>query len=224
VSAAWAAAALELYEGALRDAGRGGPALLETVGEDGARRRFPVERWLRRPDEHESDLLDRAVGPVLDVGCGAGRHVAALRRRGVEAVGIEVSGHAAALARARGAEVIEGCVFAHPLPSTWTTALLLDGNIGIGGDPAGLLRRVAALLRPGGAALVELEPPLTPCRSSRVRLEGPDRRSGWIDWSFVAADCIDRLAGDSGFEVVERWSADGRWFARLRCGEARWPR
>jgi hypothetical protein len=57
-----------------------------------------------------------------------------------------------------------------------------------------------------------------------VRLEGPDRRSGWIDWSFVAADCIDRLAGDSGFEVVERWSADGRWFARLRCGEARWPR
>jgi SAM-dependent methyltransferase len=224
VSAAWAADALDVYEGALRDADRGGPARFEAVGEDGSRRPFPVERWLRRPDEHERALLDRAVGPVLDVGCGAGRHVAALRARGVEAVGVEISAHAATLARARGAVVIEGSVFDHPLPSVWETVLLLDGNIGIGGDPAGLLRRVASLLRRGGSTLVELEPPLTACHGSRVRLEGRHRQSDWIDWSFVAVDDIDPLAADSGFEVAERWSADGRWFARLRRREAGWRR
>ncbi|MBA3867173.1 MAG: methyltransferase domain-containing protein [Solirubrobacterales bacterium] len=189
------------------------------VGDDGSRRRLPLERWLRAPEAGEWELLSRAVGPVLDVGCGAGRHVVALRRAGVEAVGIEVSRHATTIARERGGVVIEGSIFEARLPSIWNTALLLDGNIGIGGDPAGLLRRVAGLLRIGGAALVELEPPATVSRTSRVRLESACEVSTWIPWTFVASDEIGTIAGAAGLTLDELWQSEGRWFARLLLGE-----
>ena len=63
--------------------------------------------------------------------------------------------------------------------------------------------------------LVELEPPGGPTSTLRVRLEVGDGVSHWFDWAQVAADDIDGLALGSGFEVVERWHAGGRWFARL---------
>jgi SAM-dependent methyltransferase len=216
--------ALALYEAGLDECSGGGePSRLHAVGDDGSRRRLPLERWLRRPEAGEEELLDRATGPVLDVGCGAGRHVIALRERGVEAVGIELSRHAAALAEARGAVVIAGSIFDRALPAHWATALLLDGNIGIGGDPRALLRRVTALLRGGGSALVELEPPASGSRVSRVRLEGPRQSSDWIPWSFVAADEIVPIATAAGMSLDELWSSEGRWFARLLVDSARCP-
>ena len=161
-------------------------------------------------------MLERAVGPVLDIGCGVGRHVVALRGRGVRAVGVEISSVAVAIARERGAEVIEASAFEHPTTSDWRTILLLDGNIGIGGDAVRLLRRAAALLAPGGAVLVELDEPAGAPRAQRVRLEGARASSHWIPWHFVDFDQIDQLAGAAGFVVTERWRAGDRWFAHLR--------
>ncbi len=217
--------ALAVYERGLDESGpQARPVRCHAVGDDGSRRRLPLERWLRTPGAGESELLQRAVGPVLDVGCGAGRHVVALRREGVEAVGIEISRQATALARERGGVVIEGSIFEARLPSIWNTALLLDGNIGIGGDPIGLLRRLAGLLRAGGAALVELEPPSTISRTSRVRLESPHEVSDWIPWTFVAGDEIEPIAVAAGLRLDELWTSEGRWFARLLLGRSAWSR
>ncbi len=207
--------ALSVYEDALLGIPEGAGAL-HAVGEDGSRRMLPLGRWLGAPDSAEETVLGRAVGPVLDIGCGPGRHVVALRERGVRAVGVEISSVAAAIARERGAEVIEASAFEHPTTSEWRTILLLDGNIGIGGDAVRLLRRCAALLAPGGGVLVELEPPTTAPRAQRVRLEGARAASDWIPWHFVDFEEIDRLASVAGFSVIERWQADGRWFADLR--------
>ncbi|MDQ6797207.1 MAG: class I SAM-dependent methyltransferase, partial [Actinomycetota bacterium] len=62
-------------------------------------------RWLGPADSEDERLLDRAVGPVLDIGCGPGRHLLALARRGVEATGIDVTPAAVRVARSRGASV-----------------------------------------------------------------------------------------------------------------------
>jgi SAM-dependent methyltransferase len=207
--------ALTVYEDALLGAPEGGGAL-HAVGEDGSRRALPLDRWLGTPDGAEETVLARAVGPVLDIGCGVGRHVVALRRRGVRAVGVEISAVAAAIARERGAEVIRASAFEHPKTSDWRTILLLDGNIGIGGDAARVLRRAASLLLPRGAVLVELEAPATAPRAQRVRLVGVRATSHWVPWHFVGCEEIDRLAEAAGFAVVERWHVDGRWFAQLR--------
>jgi SAM-dependent methyltransferase len=210
--------ALTVYEDALLGAPEGTGAL-HAVGDDGSRRRLPLGRWMGTPDAVEETVLARATGPVLDLGCGVGRHVIALTRRGVRAVGVEISPVAATIAREGGAEVIQASAFEQPTTSEWRTILLLDGNIGIGGDATRLLRRTAALLLPGGSVLVELEAPASTPRAQRVRLEGARAASSWIPWHFVGCEEIDRLAAASGFESVDRWPAGDRWFAELRLGE-----
>jgi SAM-dependent methyltransferase len=174
----------------------------------------------------DRDVLARVVGPVLDVGCGPGRHVAEMARRGQEALGLDTSAAAVDRARRRGAAVAHGSVF-EPVPGAgaWVTVLLLDGNVGIGGDPVRLLRRCVTLLRPGGRLLVELEPPWQagtcgparietydsePCANQRGRYLGP-----WFSWATVSASQIESLAAATGFVVMETWSSANRWFADL---------
>ena len=204
--------ALELYADALE-----GDRTLVARDVRGRAQRLPVERWLAPASAADERLLDRTDGPVLDVGCGPGRHVHALVRRGVLALGVDVSPSAVRIARARGAVAVEGSIFDRvPGAGLWRSALLLDGNVGIGGHPAALLSRVGALLAPGGCALVELGPPGGGLRTTRVRLERGTVVGGWFDWATVAADAVDVPAHGAGFHVDDTWCDDGRWFARLR--------
>jgi hypothetical protein len=87
-----------------------------------------------------------------------------------------------------------------------------------------LLRRVAGLLRAGGAALVEVEPPATASRTSRVRLESSHEVSDWIPWTFVGSDEIEVIARAAGLGLDELWQSEGRWFARLLHGGPAWRR
>jgi SAM-dependent methyltransferase len=191
-----------------------GAALHARIG--AARVQLPVDRWCGTATAADELALGWAAGPVLDVGCGPGRHLAALARRGVPALGIDPSPAARAAARARGVIAVRGSVFG-PVPAAgeWRTALLLDGNLGIGGAPARLLRRVAGLLLRGGAIVVELDPPGTGVRRARVRLESADVCSAPFPWAFVGADAIDGLAARTGLVVTDRLAAGGRRFSRL---------
>lgn len=173
-------------------------------------------RWLVPPPPEEELLLDRVRGPALDIGCGPGRHIVALMRRGIYAFGIELTPAAARLARQQGAPVLEGSVFGEvPRAGQWQTALLLDGNIGIGGDPVTLLERVEALLAPAGRLLVELGPPGCDSERHRVRLEIAGTSGPWFPWTSVAADRLDALATTVGLVVAELWHDEARWFAEL---------
>ena len=177
---------------------------------------LPVGRWMGEPSPEEHDVLARALAPVLDVGCGPGRHVLTLARQGIVALGIDVAPGAVVLARAQGAPVLERSVFARiPGAGRWATALLLDGNVGIGGDPPSLLRRLASLLRPAGRLLVELEPPGTPSGAQLVRMEVGGRSGPWFPWARVGVDDAGGLTTGGGFRLMEIWTGGGRWFARL---------
>jgi SAM-dependent methyltransferase len=178
----------------------------------------PVERWLGVPPTEEEDVLARVVPPVLDVGCGPARHTTALLHRGVPVLGIDVAGSAVALARRRGALVLRRSVFESlPYEGAWATALLLDGNIGIGGSPAVLLRRIRELIRHGGLALVEVEGPGVPTETLRVRIEGDGPATCWFPWAVVGADRLGPLAEAASFDLAEVWTRSGRWFATLEA-------
>ena len=76
------------------------------------------------------------------------------------ALGIDVVHEAVGQTRARGAAALRRDIFgAVPGEGRWQTALLADGNVGIGGDPVALLRRLRRLLLPGGRVVVEVAPP-----------------------------------------------------------------
>lgn len=189
---------------------------LRVVDELGEEQPLALERYLGHAAVEEHGVLERAVGPVLDVGCGPGRHVVALGRRGVAAVGLDISPLAVRLARRRGASVIEGSIFSRvPRAGSWGSALLLDGNIGIGGAPAELLVRVGRLLRPGGVILVEVEGPEVRARTLRVRLISAETSSRRFPWARLGIEDLGPIAARAGFRVDERWRGGERWFAAL---------
>lgn len=206
------AASWAMYEWAL-DAG----ATITARHASGATELLAVTRWLADADPVDERVVDRAAGPVLDVGCGPGRHVSACVRRGIPVLGLDASPLAVRLASARGGEVVLGDVFSHGLElGVWQTVLLLDGNLGIGGDPAALLRRVGEFLTPGGQVLVEVDAPGMGLQAQPVRLERGDDVSVWFPWARVGIDAIGEVARGAALRVAEQWTDGGRWFAVLR--------
>ncbi|TFV89654.1 methyltransferase domain-containing protein [Blastococcus sp. CT_GayMR16] len=175
-----------------------------------------LRRWCGTADSTDADLLARAPGTVLDLGCGPGRLVIELARQGRESAGVDTSRVAVRLARSAGATAICRSIF-DPVPGEgrWDSVLLADGNVGIGGDPAALLSRCRELIGPAGRVLVELDPPGTGLRADRVRLEHGSQRGSWFDWAHVGADAVDEPAAQAGLRVDETWERAGRSFAAL---------
>jgi SAM-dependent methyltransferase len=192
------------------------------VTECGASLSVDVSRWHSPADVADHSVLTRCNGPVLDIGSGPGRIVRALAARATPALGIDSSKPVVDLAVVSGARCVLADVFNQvPSEGEWETALLLDGNIGIGGDPVRLLRRVADLVTSTGVLLVELEPMHRGAVSSRrVRVVHGSDRSAWFAWAVVSVDEMPAYASRSGWTVTETWCCSERWFARLvRAGE-----
>jgi SAM-dependent methyltransferase len=176
-------------------------------------------RWLGPLTVEDGAVLARAVPPVLDVDCGPGRHVGALAEQGIVVLGIDITPAALDLARRRGAPVLARSVFDRiPGAGRWATALLLDGNAGIGGDPATLIARVASLVRPDGTLLVELEPPGGSANTELVRLDIDGVEGPWFAWTNVDAADLSGYAAVTGLQLEDVWCAGSRWFGSLRRG------
>ncbi|MGO9976653.1 MAG: class I SAM-dependent methyltransferase [Solirubrobacteraceae bacterium] len=207
---------LALYADGLRAGSPRAAGLIVRLS-DGSVGPLALERYLGPADAVDLSLLEGVRGPVLDVGCGPGRLLHALAARGVFALGVDLSSAAVVLAREGGARAIVASIFDElPGAGSWRTALLLDGNIGIGGEPVRLLERVRSLLGAGGELLVELERPGSRSGPLQARLERGAATSAWFAWARVAFDDVGAVAGAASFTVRSRWEADGRWFARLR--------
>jgi len=205
----------EPYERALRSAGTGMLFLHSSRGTETAAMDFA--RWTRDADEVDLVLLSSVLGPVLDVGCGPGRMVRAALELGLEVLGLDVSSAAVELAANAGLPVVEGSVFDDvPHEGGWQTVLLVDGNIGIGGDVTALLTRCAELLSPSGEIVVELHS--DEHRESRytgrlVDLDG--RSSATFPWAEIGLHPMVGLAEELGFDLRQAWSAGERSFCRL---------
>ncbi|MEV6580491.1 methyltransferase domain-containing protein [Streptomyces sp. NPDC051582] len=178
-----------------------------------------VERWCAAANESDRTVLRRCTGRVLDIGCGAGRLVEALTGRGRQVLGIDVCPSAVITTVCRGGSALSRSVF-DPLPEEgrWETALLIDGNIGIGGDPRRLLRRVRDLVHREGLLLVEAAATDVDERR-RVRIHaGHGPVSAVFPWALVGATALSRHAASSGWTETERWTTGGgRHFVALRA-------
>ncbi|MFL5996390.1 MAG: class I SAM-dependent DNA methyltransferase [Streptomyces sp.] len=175
-----------------------------------------VERWCAAPDAADTDVLHRCTGPVLDVGCGPGRLVAALAARGIPALGVDVSPAAVARTRRLGGAALRRSVFDRlPREGRWGTVLLMDGNVGIGGDPVPLLARLRDAVRPGGRLLAEAADDDVDERLT-VRVEDAHGRHGRpFSWARVGPTALLHAADVTGWIVTGRWTAQGRPFVEL---------
>jgi SAM-dependent methyltransferase len=177
--------------------------------------RIDVRRFLDDASEPERRLVRQLDGPILDVGCGPGRLVKAAILAGRPALGIDTSPAATGLARAAGLPVLRRSVF-HPLPNEgeWGAALLIDGNVGIGGEPDVLLQRCARLVRPGGRIVVEAHDDPARDRSFRGIIADRHGRSSLpFPWAEVGTVALHRHAQQAGLTLVREWNERRRSFA-----------
>jgi SAM-dependent methyltransferase len=187
---------------------RGTPSWLDLLGT--TPRELSVARWQADADGGDSVLLDACSGPTLDVGCGPGRLVAALLARNVQALGVDVSREAIRRTTARGGIAIRRDVFdLLPGEGRWHHVLLADGNLGIGGDPAALLRRVGQLLRPSGTVVVEVERPGSGLTIGQARVRTEGTLGKWFPWAWSDAESVP----SDGFFLLWQIERAGRWFA-----------
>ncbi|TCP54656.1 methyltransferase family protein [Tumebacillus sp. BK434] len=132
--------------------------------------------WEQGPRRAVLEFFCRMVpetGRVLDVGCATGVSTRRLLERGYAAVGVEQSPAMAELARGRG---VECCVSeCDPLPFADDSfdAVFACTSLEWSANPAGIVREMARVVKPGGIIVaVTLGPYTRPRQSAFRRLYG----------------------------------------------------
>lgn len=193
------------------------------VRADGVVLPLATQRWQDDADTDDAWMVDRCVGPTLDLGCGPGRLVVALADQGVAVLGVDVSVQAVQRCLERGAAVLHRDAFELlPGEGRWQHVVLADGNIGIGGDPVALLRRTRSLLAPTGTVLLELEPDAQLWQGA-AHLEGDPETDAaaaalghaWFPWAVLGPDGVHEVAAEAGFVVTDVTRVGARCFAEL---------
>lgn len=161
------------------------------------------------------DVLERHVprkGRLLDVGCAAGLFLDVARGRGWDIAGIELSEHAASVARERrGVDPVVGDVMNVDLGSEAYDAVTMLDVLEHICRPGELLERVRSLIAPGGALMLALpdDRNLTAMvamgmyRVTFGAISYPASRVHQIyHVSYFDSDSITRLLTDHGYEVL----------------------
>ena len=176
-----------------------------------------VRRWSGEADPVDEMVVSRCEPPVVDLGCGPGRMLVALNRSGRPALGIDMSEVAVATTRRRGGQALHRRLADRlPAEGRWGTVLLVDSNIGMGGDIEGLLSRCCELIGPGGLVICEVDPAPDRHEVQQVVLTVGGRTSAPLPWSRIGARTLARFAARLDLLLVEEWTAGERVFVTLR--------
>ena len=108
--------------------------------------------------------LSQIHGPVLDMGCGNGRHLTALRQAGINAYGCDYSGDLLRCAIQRSAcagKIMRGDMRQPPVSTGWGAVLMLFTAFGYFSHQqnAECLGSLGQLLAPGGWLVLDLPDP-----------------------------------------------------------------
>jgi hypothetical protein len=143
--------------------------------------------------------------------------VQALSESGRPALGVDMSSVAVAMSMTRGGLALRRRID-EPLPAEgrWGTALLMDSNVGLGGDVAALLARCMQLVIPGGLIICEVDRMPERYEVHSVVLRTRLATSAPLPWSRIGAAALTRIAESLDLLLVEEWTSGGRAFVALR--------
>lgn len=200
-----------------------------------------ISWYLLPPDEHdvlERELIERARGPVLDLGCGGGRHAVPLAERGERVVGIDTSAAAVQICRDRGVDARQCSVYELDGVGSGYTSFLLGGqNVGLLSDVKTgrrLLADLAAIAAPGAKILgTTADPHLSKNPAHRAyaernlatgRMAGQDRcrlryddvATEWFDYLYLSADELRELVEGTEWTLHDTLSDGPMYLAELR--------
>ena len=173
----------------------------------------PFERW----PENERQAIAQVKDPVLDIGCGAGRHSLYLAEKGFDPVGIDVSSGAVEACRRRGLQNVEVASLRSYVPNRrYGSILLLGNNLGMIGKRSNLgwfFQRMEQLLEPGGVVIGSSH---NVDREMEFRIWYKRFVTPWMEWLSVSEETLSTAARDARWEVLQAFGTRGKREHRIR--------
>ena len=164
------------------------------------------EEW----SEIERQMIDKASGKVLDIGCGAGQHSLYLQKKGIDVTGIDKSPGAVEVCKLRGLEK----ALVRPIseidnfePDKFDTILMFGNNFGLFGSAEGaseILEKMHRITTPHAQIIAgTLNPHMT-------------FAGEWFDYLFVSPEEMEMILKGCSWRIKELFnSEEARYFAVL---------
>jgi len=173
------------------------------------------------------DALGRLDGPVLDVGCGPGKHARFLQGQGHDVLAIDRSPGAIAVAREWGVNhaAVMDMRDAAILDSTFEGSIVLGKQIAVGNSLSDLrstLSTLASVVEPGGRLVADFDAPErrgdgylddhwvedgVAFRSFRVEYD--DLVGPWVDVLMLDRDSLEGIVSETPWEIGTVDHGDG---------------
>jgi len=186
----------------------------------------------------EKNALDTLIGPVLDLGCGAGRVSLYLQEKGLEVTALDASPNSVEVCSRRGIQDVRlGDLRYPPKDKHWQSILLLCGNLGLAGgwhETRELLYKLANISADDAIIIGDtVDPTITDDPKEikyqrmqveegryvgqvRLRLRYGEIVSPWWDQSNFAIRDIPSLVDGTGWSLQEHHINDVDHYVLLR--------
>lgn len=188
--------------------------------------------------QYEKDALIEVKSPVLDIGCGAGRHALWLQETGFKVTAIDISSEAIEVAVMRG---VKDCKVMSALQlsfdqTSFETVLLLGNNFGIAGNPEATKKMLQDIYRittlEGKIIATSRDPAITdnPAHLKyhelnrqkghqigqvTIRIEYKGEFGDWFDLLLVSPSEMARINEAAGWKMVRLFEENAGYAAVL---------
>jgi SAM-dependent methyltransferase len=222
---------------------RGDTRIIEAVERDDGYLAFssgPRSYFIDYPDwpKHQRQAIRFARGRILDIGCGAGRCLLYLKKKGLEVVGIDTSPLAVKVCRERGLSDVHvrSITQIGPYMGTFDTIIMMGNNFGLFGSfnrARRLLRTMHRMTTPRARIIAEsMGPDATDVPEhkayhrrnrrrgrmpgqSRIRIRFRTCISPWFDHLFVSVNEMRAILDGTGWRIARLFPCDGPFYCAV---------
>lgn len=110
--------------------------------------------WYKISGQYFNEIINEAKGRVLDIGCGYGHYLLALKQKGIEVYGLEVNPNCVEVCNQIGLNVFCGTLEEANFHSEFFDVVILSQALEHTTSPKAILTEIYRILKPGGKVLI----------------------------------------------------------------------
>ncbi len=193
------------------------------------------ENWFK----HEQKAIKYAFGKVLDIGCGAGKHLLYLMKKNFDVTGIDVSPYAIKTCNLRGVKkVYLKSVFQIKENDMYNTVLMMGNNFGLVENPAHsikVFKKIHLLTKKNALIIAQSKNPYETNNKNHIKYQKSNKEKGkmpgqlkirvryqsmknpWFEYLLASPAEMKKLLKNTGFYLIKIYKGrQGTYTAIIR--------